>query len=491
MIEIWKEVFSHPNYEVSILGNVKNKTTQKILTPNKDKLGYLSITLSKNNKPTRYLLHRLVAITFLPNYYNKPTVNHKNKNPSDCRLINLEWATIKEQNIHKNNYKDKRIINTFSMCNMKPIWRIHLITGEKLEKYNNLTEANEWCIKNNLTKSLSAKVGICATANGNRNKAFGYKWEYENIINNDQDDNEIWSEIPCEFVNGYSKGIEISNNGKIKYKNGNICNGFECGNYLNVSIGGKQYSLHRLVAKTFLPNLENKSFVNHKDGNKLNAKLSNLEWVTESENSIHAYETQLNNNTKPVIQFDIEMKKINEFNSINEASRKLKINPTTIGAVCNLRENNKTAGGFRFMFKEKYDESKDYNSHFIRSNLLKPVIQFDKNMNKIDEFNSISEASKKTNIRDNDISSCCKKKQKTAGGFIFFYKNEYDEKENYKLIYKTKAIKVLQLDKNNNKLNEFNSITEASKKLNISDSNIISCCKGKRKTASGYKFTYA
>jgi hypothetical protein len=162
MYEIWREIYSHPNYEISACGNIKNKVTNKLLKPNKDIQGYLSVSLSKNNKPTKFLLHRLVAITFLPNYYNKPSVNHKNKIRTDNRIWNLEWATMKEQNIHKN--KDKHEINTFYMCTMKSIWRIDLKTNEKLEKYNNLTEAQDWCIKNNLSKSNYLKNGISLAA---------------------------------------------------------------------------------------------------------------------------------------------------------------------------------------------------------------------------------------------------------------------------------------------------------------------------------------
>lgn len=91
--------------------------------------------------------------------------------------------------------------------------------------------------------------------------------------------------------------IEISNLGSIK-SHGKIIKG-EISNKgykrVHVSDNGQEYKFynHQLVAKTFIPNPDNKSCVNHIDGNKLNNKVDNLEWSTHGENLKHAYDIGL------------------------------------------------------------------------------------------------------------------------------------------------------------------------------------------------------
>lgn len=123
----------------------------------------------------------------------------------------------------------------------------------------------------------------------------------------------------------------------------------------------KTVAIHRLIAEAFILNPENKATVNHKDGIKTNNTISNLEWATYSENNKHATDN-------------------------------------------NLRQSPWTG---------------KFGADNPRS---KPVIQYDKAYNKINEFNNAREAQRITGISYKHISSCCLGNRSTHGGYKWEYK---------------------------------------------------------------------
>lgn len=72
-----------------------------------------------------------------------------------------------------------------------------------------------------------------------------------------------------------------------------------CG-YREVILNGKQYRVHRVIATAFVPNPDDKSCVNHIDGNKTNNNVNNLEWVTHSENTLHSFANGLQDNVSGI-----------------------------------------------------------------------------------------------------------------------------------------------------------------------------------------------
>lgn len=178
---------------------------------------------------------------------------------------------------------------------------------------------------------------------------------------------EIWKDI-----DGYENLYQVSNLGNVRSLNyrhtrkpNNIAKAKNRDGYSTVRMNkfGKRAvkQIHQLVAKTFIPNPENKPEVNHKDGNKENNQVSNLEWVTSKENTKHAID---------VLQF-------------------------------NFLPNRKITGG--------------------KHHAAKPVYQYEKNGNLIKKWGCVSDAARYLNHRPDNIIKNCNGQLKSAYGFIWKY----------------------------------------------------------------------
>ena len=342
-MEEWKSIAEFPNYEISSLGNVKNIITEKVLK-NSIKGGYYYIGLTNENCKKSFLVHRLVALAFIENPENKLEVNHKDKNKLNISFCNLEWMSRLENNIHR-----CQGIKITSNKN-KEILRVDKNTNEILEKYNSIELAGTWAFNNGYTKTVhNGRNAIGNCLSGLSKLAYNFKWEHENK-NNDLE-NEIWKQVVLENIDTKDKQYFVSNLGRFKNSSGIIMDNYKVnGNgYIRVYIYNKTFALHRLIALAFIENTENKEQVNHIDGKKLNNSVKNLEWVSNKENQINKFKIGLGNNfTRKITQFDLEMNKIKDFNSIVEASKELNIGKSNIrGVLINYR---KTAGGFIFKY---------------------------------------------------------------------------------------------------------------------------------------------
>lgn len=173
--EIWVPIENYVGlYEVSSFGRVRslnyNHThKKKILSYSKNKNGYLQVNLYKNNIRKTFLVHRLVATAFLPNWFCEEQVNHKDENKHNNNVNNLEWCSSK----YNTNYgtaikrKSEKQINK----NKSKIVLQYTSFGEFIKEYPSLSEVN---------RQLGFPIcSISQCCLGKTKQSHGFIWKYK------------------------------------------------------------------------------------------------------------------------------------------------------------------------------------------------------------------------------------------------------------------------------------------------------------------------
>jgi hypothetical protein len=335
-----------PDYKICNLGYVVSYKISKkghVLSYFMSK-GYKTVTLyiSGEKNPVHFPLHRLVAEHFIPNDDpEKIEVNHKNLCKTDNIVSNLEWTTPSENINHayKNGARPKA-------GNERKVLKCDLVTGVVLQKYPSAKSASQ---DSGINYSTLKK--ICAGKNNHIKD--GFIWRYKH---------------PKETVPCPESAVQISGFSDFITREGKIWssfsqtirkthiddNGYERVRLRNGTIE-RYIPVHKLVAETFLGPCPPEYQVNHKDSNPSNNNLSNLEFLSASENTRYAI-THGNRPLKPVLMIDpVSHNIIKRFASTKEATEFF-IGIGNISTTCDniqsaINGSQNTYLGYQFIFE--------------------------------------------------------------------------------------------------------------------------------------------
>ena len=176
---MFKEIpFTNGYYSCDEYGNIRSNTRtfirsnghpmtihERILSPKTNNQGYYYVSLCFNNQIKDYLVHRLVAITWIPNPYNYPQINHIDRNPKNNYIHNLEWCTQSQNNYHI-YYENRPGVGSKSVIMMDDC-------GNELREFASLSDASIHCIDN-----ISGRANI-AKACRTHGRMYGYKWKFK------------------------------------------------------------------------------------------------------------------------------------------------------------------------------------------------------------------------------------------------------------------------------------------------------------------------
>lgn len=213
---------------------------------------------------------------------------------------------------------------------------------------------------------------------------------------------EIWRDIV-----GFEGEYEVSSKGRVRnLKTGRILGGgYDSSGYRFVNLKGKQISVHRLTALTFIPNPHSLPQVDHLDEVKTNNNVSNLRWVSASENQRHsAHQKSCNIN-----QLTLDGQFIRQWESSHQIERETGYHATHIIKSC--KGKRKQAYGYKWEYADP-EQQRKHNS---------PVAALTKDGEFVAQYRSAAEAARFLKISTTQIYYCLNGTCKSAHGLRFIY----------------------------------------------------------------------
>lgn len=123
-MEEWRKIPGYEKYEINSFGTVRRG--ERILSCAPNKYGYPIVRLWKNNAQKSELVSRLVALIFIQNPENKPTVDHIDRDPMNNNVINLRWATRTEQNLNRHYEIGKSGHKSINYDQCRDSWKVQI-----------------------------------------------------------------------------------------------------------------------------------------------------------------------------------------------------------------------------------------------------------------------------------------------------------------------------------------------------------------------------
>lgn len=374
-------------YEISNSGEIRKTSDQymmKIATDRIDQYRFINLVRpsdSENkNRKVRTVVHRLVALSFLQNPNDLLTVDHINRDRQDNHVSNLRWASHSDQNANQNER------NRENIADRDVVEQLNMKTKEVINTYDSMTIAAENMVGK---KGKPGTKSSISAACRNGNPQYGYYWRkkvvqsdtleeleaapapgielstptvldiLDDIINEDLQqnvenltftedlhqtvENTVMTETPEEWrpiitPNGIVIPTHmISNKGCIQnIKTGKIKIGSSDRDALRFELkeNGKKktFGVHDLVASTYIgvPEVFQEVDIWHKNRNRNDNRVENLEWLTKSE-----FKLRLNYNNAKIIRVTFSEDRIEVYNSIGRAAEATCINASTISHIVN------------------------------------------------------------------------------------------------------------------------------------------------------------